>query len=138
MPIKKRTKRILKDDISQLHDYHICIKTREIYLHSRYGFDEEGGVEFEMATHFIKNINFLCSQNNSNILVRAQTSGGLWSDGIAIYDAVRLAEAPVTMLSYACARSMSSIILQAADNRVFMPDKDFMVHHGTLADERTY
>lgn len=142
MPRRRPKKRIPKDDINhfiyQLHDYNINIKSREIYLHSRCDFDEEQGVEFVMATHFIKNLNFLSTQNKENILVRMHTLGGNWQDGIAIYDAIKLVEAPVTILAYAWARSMSSIIFQAADNRVLMPDTDFMVHFGTMADENSY
>jgi len=100
--------------------------------------DDIPGVEYGMATQFIKNLNLLCNQSALNVLIRMQTVGGDWNDGMAIYDAIRLAEAPTTILSYAHARSMSSIILQAADRRVFMPHTEFMVHYGTQCDENSY
>ena len=134
MPVSKRT---AKDEIYQLHDYNINIKTREVYLHPRTDSDD-GGVEYGMAVNFIKNLNLLCGQNDRNVLVRMQTCGGDWNQGMAIYDSVIASSAPVTILSYAYARSMSSIILQAADKRVFMPHTEFMVHFGTLSDENSY
>ena len=37
---------------------------------------------------------------------------------------------PISILAYAHARSMSSIIFQAADYRVLMPNTDFLIHFG--------
>jgi ATP-dependent protease ClpP protease subunit len=53
---------------------------------------------------------------------------------MAIYDAIRAYPAKATILAYAHARSMSSIILQAANKRVLMPHCVFMFHMGTYAD----
>ena len=54
---------------------------------------------------------------------------------MAIYDAIAASPSPITLLAYAHARSMSSIIPQAAKKRVIMPNADFMVHFGTAAYE---
>jgi ATP-dependent Clp protease protease subunit len=138
MPVKKIRKRV-PNDVSQIHDFNLSIRNREIYLHSRSDFDEELGVDFHLSTHFIKNLNFLCAQNNSNILVRMHEDlGGSWTNGMAIFDAMTFSVAPITMLVYSGACSMSSIILQAADNRVLMPHADLMVHFGTESEENSY
>ena len=62
-----------------------------------------------------------------------KTWGGFVEEGFALYDAIRFCSCYVTILSYTHARSMSSIILQAADKRVLMPNSYFMIHWGTYA-----
>jgi ATP-dependent protease ClpP protease subunit len=57
--------------------------------------------------------------------------GGEWNDGMAMYDAISLTKSYVTIIAYGQAESMSSIILQSADNRIMMPNAYFMSHFGT-------
>lgn len=132
---KKRT--LTLDDRStvlyDLHEYGINEITRELFLH-RYIHNEsetagDCGVDYRMAVTFIKNLGFL-DGSKENIFVHMQSRGGDWNDGIAVYDAIKASIAPVTILAYAHARSMSSVILQAADVRVLMPNCDFVVHYG--------
>jgi ATP-dependent Clp protease protease subunit len=118
--------------ISEIHDHHINHLNREIYLHGYVDAEEEPGVEYRMATSFVKNLHILEAQNAQNILVHMHTIGGNWSDGMAIFNAIRLSRAPVTILGYAQASSMSGIVFQAADKRVLMPDCDMMIHHGSI------
>jgi len=66
-------------------------------------------------------------------VIHLKTCGGLWEEGMAIYDAISLCPCVVTMLSYTHARSMSSIILQAADYRLLMPNSYMMLHNGDYA-----
>ncbi len=70
--------------------------------------------------------------NQKPIVIHMKTPGGYWEDGMAIYDAIKACPNPVTILSYAHARSMSSIILQAANKRVLMPHAYFMIHEGSM------
>ena len=115
-----------------MHSYNIDAKQREIYLHGHHGsFDDDPGVEYRMSTTFIKNIRHLDAQKNDPILVHMHSIGGNWGDGMAIYDAIKLAKSHVTILVYGQAESMSSIILQAADSRVMMPSSYFMSHYGS-------
>lgn len=65
------------------------------------------------------------------------TIGGNWSDGMAIFNAIRLSKSPITILGYAQASSMSGIVFQAADKRVLMPDCELMIHHGSIGVEDT-
>ena len=126
----------LGDAVYNLHEYGLSPHTREIYLHSayHYGAEEEGepGVDYRMAATFIKNLGFLNAHNRDNILIHQNTCGGEWTYGMAIYDAIISSPSPVTILAYAHARSMSSIILQAAKKRVLMPDCEVLIHHGAL------
>lgn len=125
--------------ITEIHDHHINHLTREIYLHGYIEADsEEPGVDYRMATSFIKNLHILDLQNSQNILIHMHTIGGNWSDGMAIYNAIQFSKSPVTVIGYAQASSMSGIVFQAADKRVLMPDCDMMIHHGSIAlDDNT-
>lgn len=131
-PPKKKD--ALEQLISDIHSYNVNHHTREIYLHGLGGAtDEEPGVEYRMATTFVKNLHILAQQNQKNILVHMHTIGGNWNDGMAMFHAIRLAKSTVTFLSYAQASSMSGILFQAADKRVLMPECEMMIHHGSIA-----
>lgn len=120
--------------LHNIHNHDINYLTREIYLHSHLdAYEEEPGVEYRMATSFIKNVNFLESIEKSNILVHLHSIGGEWNDGMAIFNTIRATKSPTVILSYAQASSVSGIILQAADKRVLMPDCEFLIHHGSIA-----
>ena len=121
--------------LAQVQSFGINLFTREIYLHSHYLGDEEPGVEYRMATTFIKNLHVLDNISSQNILVHMHTVGGEWGDGMAIYDTISAARSPVTILAYAQASSMSGIILQAARKRVLMPNCEFVMHYGSLSLE---
>ena len=124
--------------ISEIHDYQLNLASREIYLHSHLDAEEDPGVEYKMAVTFVKNLHMLDFKGPSNILVHMHTEGGEWSDGMAIFNSIRFARSPVTMLAYAQASSMGGVVLQAADRRVLMPDCEIMVHHGSVTvDENT-
>jgi len=124
--------------ISEIHNHHINHLNREIYLHGYIDADEEPGVDYRMATSFIKNLHILSLQNNQNILIHMHTIGGNWSDGMAIYNAIQFCKSFITIVGYAQASSMSGIVFQSSDRRVLMPDCDIMIHHGSIAlDDNT-
>lgn len=121
------------DALTQIHRDSICTETREIWLHSTHAGDDEPGVEYRMATMFLKNLNLLEKDGSRKpVLVHMHVTGGEWNDGMAIYDAIKLSTCPVTILAYAQASSMSGIILQAAKTRLMMPNCEFMAHSGSL------
>ena len=123
--------------ISDVHSHNINNHSRELYLHGHLDVyeGEEPGVDYRMATNFIKNLHILQSQSNKNILIHMHTIGGSWSDGMAMFNSIRATKCPVSILSYAQASSMSGVMLQAADKRVVMPDCDLMIHHGSISVE---
>jgi ATP-dependent protease ClpP protease subunit len=127
-----------KNDLNQLilnvHDYNINYNTRELYLHSDYNSgEEEPGVEYKMATTFIKNISILSNQSQKlPILVHMHSVGGEWNDGMAIFNTVRFCPNPITFIAYAQAYSMSGILLQCADRRILAPDCEIMIHYGSI------
>jgi ATP-dependent protease ClpP protease subunit len=91
-----------------------------------------------MATTFIKNIRHLDSIKNEPILIHMHSLGGNWGDGMAIYDAIKVSRSHVTVVTYGQAESMSSIILQAADVRIMMPNSYFMCHYGSSSNSGSF
>lgn len=128
--------------IDYIHDYNIDPIKRDIYLvgeedYARAFEGDEPGVEFMMANRLIKNIRILAAIGDDPILIHMKTNGGFWEEGMAIYDAIKACPCYVVILNYSHARSMSSLILQAADHRVMMPYSTFMYHDGTMGSEGT-
>ena len=127
------------DTVSDVQSYGIDVKNREIYLHGYLSnTDEDPGVDYKMAATFYKNIRVLDQISKEPILIHMHSIGGSWNDGMAIFDAIQLAKSYVTIISYGQAESMSSIILQAADKRVMMPNSYFMCHFGSSGYSGNY
>ena len=123
------------DLIHAVHNFGINPETRELFLHSYMSdAEEEPGVDWRMATKLQKLLSLLTSGSRATdpILIHMHTIGGNWEDGLAIYDTIKsCTETHITILSYAHARSMSSIIFQAGDTRIFMPNTIWLMHMGT-------
>lgn len=122
--------------LSNLHEFGIGPLTREIYLTGEEALSDtdtliEPGVEYSMVSRFLKNLRYLEHLSREPILIHMKTCGGIMEEGFAVYDAIRYSPCQITILSYTHARSMSSIILQAADKRVMMPNSYLMIHWGT-------
>jgi hypothetical protein len=64
------------------------------------------------------------------ITIIMNNPGGDPYHGMAIYDVIRMSACPCTIKVYGYAMSMGSIILQAADYRIMMPNSKFMMHYG--------
>lgn len=127
------------DTISDIHSHGLDVKNREIYLHSYVSnTDEDPGVDYKMAANFYKNIRILDSISKDPIIVHMHSIGGNWNDGMAIFDAIQISGSHVTIVVYGQAESMSSIVLQAADKRVMMPNAYFMCHFGSSGYSGNY
>ncbi len=116
----------------QIHRDCLCTASRELWLHSTHAGDEEPGVEYRMASMFLKNLNILEKDSAAPILIHMHAIGGEWNDGMAIFDAIRLSPCDTVMIAYAQASSMTGILLQAPKVRLMMPSCEFMAHTGTL------
>ena len=134
-----------RNRIEEIFDYGLDTEHFTIYLH---GVEDnvytdiedvgEPGVEFRLSNRFIKGMDVLSGMDsNAAITVSMKTCGGDWHEGMAIYDSIRAVPNPVIVVSYTHARSMSSIILQAANKRVLMPHSYFLFHQGTNAVDGT-
>ena len=125
--------------VDHIHINWIDMDNRQIWIHGDEFLQEtseagtEPGVEYRMATKTIKNLHILRHLSKTDpVIIHLHTCGGIWEDGMAIYDTIKLMPYHVTMISYTHARSMSSLILQAADERLLMPSSYFMYHLGSL------
>ncbi len=129
---RKRIRRTISqwsELVYDMHEYGVNSDTREIVLMSNPS-NLEDGIDWACANTFLKNLLLLNACNHTPIVVHSCTCGGEWAYGIAIYDAILTSPSPVIVLAHAHARSMSSIIPQAAKKRVLMPNCDFMAHFG--------
>ena len=121
--------------VYDVHEFDIDVEKRDIFLFGReesYADENEPGVDYRMANRFIKNLRILQSISADPILIHMKTCGGFWEEGMAIYQAIKACPNYVVILNYTHARSMSSIILQAADYRAMLPYSMFMYHDGTI------
>lgn len=125
--------------ISEIHEHCINIEKREIFLHSYVGLvEEEPGVDYRSASQFIKNMLLLDSLTDKPITVHMFSIGGEWEPGMAMYDCIANSKSVVTVVVHGQASSMSSIIMQAADKRIMMPNSHFMCHYGSNGYEGHY
>jgi len=124
----------LELELFNIHNYNISISNREIYLHSYIdGGEEEGGVDFRSATIFEKNIRYLNSISIEPILVHMHLPGGVWGDCMGIYDTIKLSRSKIIILAYGSVESASSVILQAGDLRILMPNTNVLIHYGSIS-----
>lgn len=127
-----------EDWISDIHSSNIDVVNRVIYLHEKEDTSDAPGVDFRMVQNFVKNMNILQSQSSDPITVYIQTIGGCWFAGMGIYDAIALSKCYVTIVAYSQLCSMGTVIMQAADRRVIMPNCVFMCHYGSSDNSGDY
>jgi ATP-dependent protease ClpP protease subunit len=118
--------------IYDVHNFGIILDTREIFLSSALDYHyDDAMIDHKAANTFIRNLQILNYMGSDTILVHQITNGGDWNMGIAIYDAIKNSSSETVLLAHAHARSMSSIIPQAATWRIIMFNADFLIHWGT-------
>jgi ATP-dependent Clp endopeptidase proteolytic subunit ClpP len=114
-------------------DHNLDLETRTIYMGSLgYSYDGgETGVDHLMTEYFLKGMHLLETRSpEKEITIVMNNPGGDWYHGMAIYDAIKNSNCHCTIKVYGHAMSMGSIILQAADHRIMMPNSRFMIHYG--------
>jgi len=121
-------RKVTKSNIEIFHNNGLFIPTRTIYIGSMREIgennSEESGVDFEEAKNAIKNIHILDSINHKQITIILNDIGGDEYHGFAIYDALKKAKSPIKIIVYGQAMSMGSIILQAGNKRLLMPNTE--------------
>lgn len=119
-------------DLDKWFDLNVDPDMRTLYMGSAgYSQDDgETGVDHFMAEYLIKGMHSLESKNKKPITIIMNNPGGDWYHGMAIYDAIKSSPCECTIKVYGHAMSMGSIILQAADRRIMMPNARFMIHYG--------
>lgn len=125
-------------NLDDTHALGLCTETFTIYLQCVETMQDddsgEPGIEYRMVNRFIKNMDILEHMNPERpIIISMKTGGGDLCEGLALYDTIKSAPNPTTILSYTQASSMSSIVLQAANKRVLMPSSHVMLHEGSIS-----
>lgn len=114
--------------VEAVHYYGLDADSRTIFVHP---VAHDACVDEIMTERFLKNLSILEGRSHDPLTIKFSTDGGSWDYGMAMFDAIAASPCYITTVSYAWARSMSSIIPQAADHRVIMPHATFMIHWGT-------
>jgi ATP-dependent protease ClpP protease subunit len=123
---------LIRENIDRWFENNLDVDNRTLFMGSikSTSDDYESGVDNFMAEYFIKGMHVLESRNKNAITIIMNNPGGDYLHGLAIYDAIKYASCHCTIKVYGHAMSMGSIILQAADNRILMPNSKFMIHYG--------
>jgi ATP-dependent protease ClpP protease subunit len=126
---------ILNNDteLYTIHTFNLDSKNRDIYLHSHIDSADEAGVEYRVATTFEKNLRYLNTISNDPILIHMHLPGGMWSDCLGIYDAIKFSKSKTIILAYGSVESASSVIFQSADLRILMPNTNVLIHYGSFS-----
>lgn len=119
--------------IEQIHNFNIDINNREIFLHSYVSENEEENIDFKCSVVFEKNLRYLNQLSSEPILVHMHLPGGDWQDCLGMYDAIKFSKAKITILAYAKVESSSSVLFQAAHNRIVMPNTNMLIHYGSIS-----
>jgi len=120
-------------NIEHIHQFNIDIENREIFLHSYIGDSEEDGIDYKCATIFEKNIRYLNQISAEPILIHMHLPGGDWQDCLGMYDDIKFSKSKVIILAYSKAESSSSVLLQAANTRILMPNTTVLIHYGSIS-----
>jgi ATP-dependent protease ClpP protease subunit len=129
----------IDSELQTLHSYNVDIKNREVYLHSYMSdSDIEPGVDYRTAVTFEKNLRYLNLLSNDPILVHMHLPGGDWEDCMAIYDTIQKSKSKITILAYGKVQSASSVILQAPNLRVIMPNANILIHYGSISIDQEH
>lgn len=97
-----------------------------------------GEVDGESAADIVEKLVYLdMLDHEKEITFYINTPGGSISDGMAIYDAIKLIKAPVKVVVTGIAMSMGSILLSAAPKgkRFLFPNARVMIHQPLIMGE---
>jgi len=113
-------------------DYGVHIPKRKIYMGSSFDDEEwgESGINFVTSEYLIKSLSILDDQNHEPITILYNMIGGDWYHGIAMYDFMQHCKSHITIVGFGQVRSMGTIVMQGADERILAPYARFMIHDG--------
>jgi|10_taG_2_1085330.scaffolds.fasta_scaffold00240_35 ATP-dependent protease ClpP protease subunit len=118
--------------VDEMHRFNILLESREVFLHACFDNDGDPGVDYRMSNNFVKNMTLLDRIDDQKpIIVHQHSTGGEWTEGMMIFDAIATCTCPVVIIMHGIAASMGSIIPQAADLRINMPNCWWLIHDGT-------
>jgi ATP-dependent protease ClpP protease subunit len=123
--LKKKSSSQRNDILEELHLHNIFVDSREIFL-----CGDLDGENNDTAAKTLKNIRFLEQLDTAPIVIHQFSQGGMWDLGIMIHNVIQSSTCHIIFVMHGAAYSMGSIIPQAADTRIIMPDCTFLVHGG--------
>lgn len=116
------------------HEFNVNMDTREVFLTSVISnSDDEAGIDWRMSNNLLKNLRALESDSNLPITIHLQSPGGDLNYSFAMYDMIKSCQSHILIIGHGLVDSGGTIIMQAADNRVLMPNCEFMIHYGSIA-----
>lgn len=141
----KRDSAHFLDPVELVHEYGYMPDSNHIFMFPWTGmadreYEEETGIEWTMANRVIANLQLHMQDwayNDRPLIVHMKSQGGDWNEGMAIFDAFLSFPKELVILNYTHARSMTSMIFQAATKRVMMPNSYFMIHDGEYGNMGT-
>lgn len=111
----------MSDKIEYLHNRNVHFHKRTLWM--------TGVIDRKMYEEVSKNLAVL-DKANSIISIKLFSEGGDLAACRAIYSSIVECQSDVTITVYGEACSSASVILQAADERIMMPESDLMIHLG--------
>ena len=124
---------ITTNRIDNIHNYNIDISNREIFLHSYINEEGEENLDYRCAINLEKNLRILNHISDKPILIHMHLCGGDWEDCMGMYDAIKFSKAKTIIVAYAKVSSSSSVLFQAADTRIIMPNSSMLIHYGSIS-----
>jgi len=120
------SRRRAAEDLDKWFDYNVYAPKRLLYIG-----DGEGEVDQTMHELAVKGLTFLDSWSHDPITIYLNSLGGDWYHGMGIYDLIQSLKSHVTIIVLGHACSISSVILQAADDRIMGHHSVMMIHDGS-------
>ncbi len=122
-------------DIEVFYDYDIYLPTGTIYLGSinddpDYGSEVEAGIDYAVASRFIKGLHLLEDTTFDNIDIILNNPGGDINHMFALYDAIKTFPKHTTIKCFGQVMSAASVIFQAGNKRLMAPNCYMMIHDG--------
>jgi ATP-dependent Clp protease, protease subunit len=118
--------RNIPEHVSMFHSTGLYLPTRTMMI-------EGEDINYEDIYAAVKNLHILDNlTSQSEITIIMNSDGGDNTLGFMLYDAIKACKNHVKIIVYGNASSMGSIILQAADERILMPNTHIMIHLGEV------
>lgn len=143
---RPRTRKLSDEQINHWYHYNLDLVSRTLYFgpwHSAGDLlsqDEERVwcVDDFSCQNLIKGLHALEQEGQDPIIINWFSYGGDWDAGMAMYDYIKTCSSYVTIRCFGRVRSMGTIVLQAADERLLSKNCLFLLHYGTAASSETH
>ena len=122
--ITMRTPKLMKETARGCELYFL----EDSFFHNREIFMTDY-VDADSSNELIKQLLYLNQENpEKEITIYINSPGGEVISGLAVYDCIRLMQAPIRTVCTGMAASMGSILFLAGDKREMLPHTKIMIH----------